>query len=129
MLHDVGKLVLVTRLPEQALAIAAAAAETGRPWHELEEEVLGVTHAEIGAYLLGLWGLPQQTVEALAFHHTPERLSRTAFDVLSAVYVADVLIDEEMVAQNLGGAELSGPLDDEYLATLGVADQVRRGAP
>ena len=73
---------------------------------------------------LGLWGLPQQTVEALAFHHTPERLPRTTFDVLSAVYVADVLIDEQAVALNLAGAELSGPLDEAYLATLGVADQV-----
>jgi HD-like signal output (HDOD) protein len=124
MLHDVGKLVLVTRLPEQAAAIATAAAATGRPWHVLEEEVLGVSHAEIGAYLLGLWGLPQQTVEALAFHHTPARLPRTGFDVLPAVYVADVLIDEQAAALDLGGAELSGPLDEEYLATLGVAAQL-----
>ncbi|HZR99600.1 MAG TPA: response regulator [Chloroflexota bacterium] len=124
MLHDVGKLVLVTRLPEQAAAIAAGAAQTGRPWHVMEEEVLGVTHAEIGAYLLGLWGLPQQTVEALAYHHTPARLPRNEFDVLAAVYVADVLIDEQTVAQGLGAAELSGPLDEEFLGALGVAEQV-----
>jgi HD-like signal output (HDOD) protein len=124
MLHDVGKLVLVTRLPEQAAAIAGSAQETARPWHVLEEEVIGVTHAEIGAYLLGLWGLPQQTVEALAYHHDPTRLPESEFDVLAAVYVADVLIDEQMVARELGGAELSGPLDEEYLASLGVADQV-----
>jgi HD-like signal output (HDOD) protein len=124
MLHDVGKLIVVTRLTEQAVAIAELAAQTGQPWHLLEEEVLGVTHAEIGAYLLGLWGLPRQTVEAVACHHAPTRLPHAEFDLLTAVYVADVLIDEQTVAREDAGAERSGPLDDEYLATLGVADQV-----
>jgi putative nucleotidyltransferase with HDIG domain len=124
MLHDVGKLIVVTRLTDQAVAVADLAAQSGRPWHMLEEEVLGVTHAEIGAYLLGLWGLPQQTVEAVACHHAPTRLPHAEFDVLSAVYVADVLVDEQAVALGAGDAELSGPLDDEYLATLGVADEV-----
>ncbi len=130
MLHDVGKLILVTRLPEQAAAIAAAAQATGQPWHALEEDRLGVTHAEIGAYLLGLWGLPQQTVEAVAHHHAPTRLPRRGLDVLAAVYLADVLIDEQAAASGLGAAESGGagrgapPLDEDFLAALGIVDQV-----
>jgi putative nucleotidyltransferase with HDIG domain len=124
VLHDVGKLILVTRLPEQAAAIAAAAQETGRPWHLVEEEVLGVTHAEIGAYLLGLWGLPQQTVEAVAYHHSPTRVPPHGFDVLAAVYVADALIDQATETSGCGTPEHSGPLDEEYLASLGVADEI-----
>ena len=33
-----------------------------------------VSHAEIGAYLLEQWGLTYPVVEAVAYHHTPERI-------------------------------------------------------
>ena len=44
--------------------------------------MLGVTHAEIGAYLLGIWGLPYSIVEAVAHHHTPRRVGLGGLDVL-----------------------------------------------
>jgi HD-like signal output (HDOD) protein len=50
-----------------------------------------VSHALVGAYLLSLWGLPSSVVEAVAFHHTPERLAGTMFDAAIAVHVADAL--------------------------------------
>ena len=57
-LKDIGALVLMSRLPEQFRRIVELARASGRPIWEVETEVLGVTHAEIGAYLLGIWGLP-----------------------------------------------------------------------
>ena len=53
--------------------------------------MFGVSHAEIGAYLLGLWGLPPAIVEAVAHHHHPERASDDQRPAAAALYLADYL--------------------------------------
>ena len=75
LLHDVGKLVLAEATPEHfARAIAGAQSEK-RPLFEVEEELTGVSHAEVGAYLLSMWGIPYVIVEAVAHHHHLERVA------------------------------------------------------
>jgi HD-like signal output (HDOD) protein len=89
ILHNIGKIVLAIGLPGHFAEVMAISAETGRPNHIVEQEVLGLTHAEVGAYLLGLWGLPLSIVEAVAYHHCPELISPT--DTLLALHAADAL--------------------------------------
>ena len=60
----------------------------------MEEREYGFTHAEIGAYLLGLWGLPYILVEAIALHHGPSRVPHENFDAALAVYAANLLAHE-----------------------------------
>ena len=68
-------------------------------------------HTEAGAYLLGLWGLPMPIVEAVAFHRQPQRSSLRSFWVPGAVHVAGALASNE-------------PVDEGYLKSLGVLDQL-----
>jgi len=63
---------------------------------ELEAEILGVTHAEVGAYLLSLWGLPYPIVEAVAYHHNPAAAIERTFDIPSAVSVSEALVNEAL---------------------------------
>jgi HD-like signal output (HDOD) protein/CheY-like chemotaxis protein len=70
LLQDVGQLVLAAKRPEPFKAMLARADRDGVPLHVLEQEQ-GWTHAHVGAYLLGLWGLPPAVVEAVARHHDP----------------------------------------------------------
>jgi HD-like signal output (HDOD) protein len=42
-------------------------------FREAELLVLGITHSELGACLLGTWGLPLPILEAIAWHHEPQR--------------------------------------------------------
>jgi len=91
LLHDVGKLVLADRAPDQFGQAQKIARAEGRPSHQVEEEMFGVSHAEIGAYLLGLWGLPPAIVEAVAHHHHPERASDDQRPAAAALYLADYL--------------------------------------
>lgn len=72
LLHDVGKLVLNAHCAEEYAAILRRVREQNRCVAEVEAEMLGLTHAQVGAYLLGLWGLPQEVVRAVARHHEPE---------------------------------------------------------
>ena len=93
MLHDVGKLVLALGAPEQLEAALAKADSASVPFHVAEQELFGVTHAEVGAYLLGLWGLPPAVVEAVARHHCPSNLAPRGLDVVTAVHVASTLVE------------------------------------
>ncbi len=91
LLHDVGKLLLVATLPVVSMRINERARRDARPTVELEREELGVTHAELGAYLLGLWGLPDAIVEATAWHHYPPSAAPVGHSALSFVVAANVL--------------------------------------
>ncbi len=120
MLHDVGKLVLATRLGEPFQKILRAGAGIERPFHKVEEEILGVSHAEIGAYLLGLWGMSYPVVEAVAYHHHPGRVEgQSEFGVLGATHVSDFLVREH--DESLSDAV---ELDEQFLQALGVAEKL-----
>lgn len=71
MLHDIGKLVLAQNLPQECAEVAAEAKAGKRPPVEIEQARFGASHAELGAYLLGLWGIGEAVVEAIARHHQP----------------------------------------------------------
>jgi putative nucleotidyltransferase with HDIG domain len=68
LLHDVGKLVLMQKLPEPYSAVREAAMADGR-WCAHEKEALGFTHVDVGVAVLELWNLPRELVEAVALHH------------------------------------------------------------
>jgi putative nucleotidyltransferase with HDIG domain len=70
MLHDIGKLALATVLGDRYLAIEDTHAG-GVERSQAELAAFGATHAEVGGYLLQLWGLPYQLVDAVARHHDP----------------------------------------------------------
>jgi HD-like signal output (HDOD) protein len=120
LLQDIGSLFLASSMPDKFYSILARANERGCRQFEAEEELLGTTHAEIGAYLLGLWGIPNLAVEAVAHHHHPTRIPHTTFDCTVAVYVADLLADElEDHPQGSMGVEIAES-DRTCLEALGV---------
>ncbi len=91
MMHDIGKIILAVNLRDRyASAIELALAEVIPLW-QAEQQVFSTTHAEIGAHLLGLWGLPHPIVEAVAFHHRPNDSGNALFSPLTAVHIANVL--------------------------------------
>ena len=119
LLHDIGKLVLVQSFPEQYREITKIAEQAKIPLWQLEMEVLGASHADVGAYLLGIWGLTDSIVEAVAYHHAPHQCVAHAFSPLTAVHAADVFEGEQTPKQ---GFQLS--LDEAYLQRLGLADRI-----
>jgi HD-like signal output (HDOD) protein len=68
LMHDVGKLVLYHQLPGVSLRVLQAV-QAGRAQDEVEHELLGFTHAEIGALLLERWNLPASLTMPVRFHH------------------------------------------------------------
>lgn len=91
LLHDVGKLLLARRYGADYgdMLVTSGPAEEGLD--ELEHARFGLTHAQAGAYVLGVWGLPDTVVEAVAFHHRPLEVERLDLDVVSLVHLADAI--------------------------------------
>lgn len=117
LLHDAGKLVLAVNYPERYEAMLDAAATGTMTPLEAERAQFGTTHAEVGAYLFGLWGLPDPIVEAVAFHHRPADCAATTFTPLAAVHVADALEHQRRGATEPGAVSR---LDTAYLTRLGL---------
>jgi len=92
MLHDIGQLILATGVPDEYRQARALARENNISLREAEISVLGCGHGEIGAYLMGLWGLPDGIVEAIAYHHNPETCPTNVVTPLVAVHAANALI-------------------------------------
>lgn len=97
LLHDIGRLLLAVRAPQRFEEVVDTARREGLPMLEAERAVLGVDHAELGGYLLGVWGLPPAIVSAVRHHHNPlAEADRRGFAVF--VHLADGLVREAELA-------------------------------
>jgi HD-like signal output (HDOD) protein len=121
LLHDSGKLVLASNVPDQYAQALTLGRRKNVSELEAEQEIFGTTHAEVGGYLLGLWGLPDSIVGAVAFHHCPSKWLGQVFSPLTAVHVANVLEREH--SDRGTGTELP-PIDYNYLSKLGLAGRL-----
>jgi len=112
ILHDVGKVVYATRSKASHGAIA---------YHDDDLAQMQAHHAEVGAYLLGLWGFPNTIVEAVAFHHAPSRGSCDGLSVAGLVHIADRLVHQHdapgAIPNDLG-------IEPGFLEKLNLPDHV-----
>ena len=121
LLHDLGQLVLALGIPEQLAAIFARARDTGEAQSDIERSVLGVNHAEVGAYLLQIWGVPDPVVAAVRAHHDPAQALENARELAAAIHVADALLDDAC-----GPARGRARIRFEQLDAIGLGDRARR---
>jgi len=121
MMHDLGSLIMAVNLPGSCQLIMDEVRRTNLPRWQVEQQQIGVTHAGIGAFLLGLWGLPAPVVEIIANHHTPGNYhGGDGLFALTAVHVADFLVN----TREHGKTESNLSLDEPYLDQLGLIDRL-----
>ena len=118
LLHDVGKLILMKTLdiyPQIQLV------SLGKIAIESEYRALNTSHAEVGAYLLGSWGLPSPIINSIAFHHRPGmHLSETP-DVLTSLHIANGIAN---LCLSKIKKDYDSYLDMEYIHTFGLEDRL-----
>jgi putative nucleotidyltransferase with HDIG domain len=119
LLHDVGKLILAANVPDEYHEVLQRASAARINDWQGEFMNFEVTHAEIGAYLIGLWGLSDALVEAIAFHHRPAGSGSVQFGPLTAVHIADAL---EHHRRTEGGRYAARDLDVDYLVSAGLGE-------
>jgi putative nucleotidyltransferase with HDIG domain len=124
MFHDLGKLILVTNFPESYQKVLTEATKTRQNLWDLECEMFGTGHAEIGAYLMGLWGLEYPVIEAIAFHHRPGKSLSNSTGLLTAVHFSDAF-DRLKNGTDVLNSEMGlRQLDRGYLDNLGIAGRI-----
>jgi HD-like signal output (HDOD) protein len=121
MLHDAGRLILAANFPGQYAGAYARACSNRWEMQEAELQAFGATHADVGGYLFGLWGLPVPLVEAIALHHKPAQAPGRSFSPLTAVHVADAFVTSSWDKQE---GIAPSQVDTAYLAELGLAERV-----
>ncbi len=101
LLHDMGKLILGPFVQEERRKINRITAN-GVPLDVAEHMVLGTDHAEIGALLLARWSLPDDIVNAVRWHHNPERNkhSTTKSDM---TYLSNLICQPQADGDSAGG--------------------------
>ena len=121
LLHAIGEIVLAVNKPEKFAEVQKLVNEGNMARIDAEREVFQTTNAEVGAYLVGLWGLPHQVVEAIAFHNSPSDFQTDTFSPLTAVHVANGLYN------NKSTLDLTHPenlFDVPYLQHLGLMEKL-----
>ncbi|NJO56381.1 MAG: HDOD domain-containing protein, partial [Rhodospirillales bacterium] len=113
LLHDVGKLVLISGVPHGWEEALETAAREDLPLWQAERNRLGACHAEAGAALLSMWGLSDEIVEAVAFHHEPDHCGSLSFTPLTAVHAANLLARKQAAAE-----------ESSYFESVGVRDRM-----
>lgn len=117
ILHDLGMIILASNLPDRYEEVLARQKCEGSLRTATEMNLLSSTHAEIGAYLLGLWGLPDGIVKAVALHHRPGDCPEKKNDLLCLIHVANH-IAHSLVTVHAGF--LGSELDEPYLREVGA---------
>jgi len=123
LLHNAGTLALASTMPEAFCGVLDEMQAKNCTQAEAEESRLGISHAEIGAYLLGLWGINSVAVEAIAHHHHPSRVMHAGLDCSLAVYLSDLLAHEMDIHPDGFNGQYLSETDRAELEAVGLMDQ------
>ena len=118
LMHDLGKLILMKNRPEEYSAVIERSLAESVPMREAETQQFGTSHEAIGAYLLGIWGLPDELIAAVGFHHCPTDAGIEGFGPLTAVHLANALDHSDEAVFS------SDQIDETYLQQTGLADRL-----
>lgn len=119
LLHSVGILVLASQMSDEWSRIVVAARAERRSLADMERLVLGVTHGEVAAALLSLWGLPHDVIEGVAHQVDPSPVAGFGGRLVTVTHVASRLAGE-ICPPYLEGI-VDSPIDHAYLLADGSA--------
>lgn len=123
LLHNFGVLLLGHLFPEDfRLLNEGLAQEPGRALTVLEDELLGVSHVELGAWLMQSWNMPDELTSAIRHHHDEE------YTGAYAIYPNLVLLANRLLAARQIGDEHVDDLPGDLLARLGLTEAEARAA-
>jgi len=110
ILHDIGVLILDNYFLDIYKKVYDITVNKRVDLHKVEERVLGITHAEVGAFMLKKWRLPEQVTDIIQFHHKPHLSTVVATDT-KLVYLADFIVNNRGYSTGTEGF-LRGFYDD-----------------
>ncbi len=124
LLHDIGQLIILNKLPEMSRETQLRANDGAVPLHEAEQEVMGFDHAKVGGELLRDWRLPETIIDATEFHHEPSKAELSPLGA-SIVHIADVIaVNVEMDENSKEEDYIVAKADPVAIAVTGVTELI-----
>ena len=128
LLHACGKLILSANFPSKYVEVNKMVEEDGLPLLDAEVKIFGAHHGQVGAFILGLWGLAGPIVEAVHWYRNPSNSIPVDFQPLTSVHVASSLIfesgDEEEDLSSDSGLFNNAELDKDYLEKISLLNRL-----
>ena len=123
LLHDLGRLLIATTLPDEYTRIMEMYGETGQVLCECEQHVIGIDHAEVSALALVSWNLPRPIRTAVRFHHAPDedttQVENGETRLSAAMAAANQYINHLGISVSPKSQERDAPLPNAFLAMMG----------
>jgi len=123
VLHDIGKLILVSKLETFYSEAILLARKDNISLRQAEKKIFKATHCDMGAYLIGLWGFPSDIVEAIGFHHQLGEYPADTFTPALAVHIANVLYYRFHKEEVVGAMP---EFNEEYIDKIGLREKLNK---
>jgi len=120
LLHDIGSLIIYSELPKKAVEVIEHSSKTGEHLYDVESQIIGFNHAEMGGALFKDWKLPKKVVDGVRFHHTPLQ-SKEFPEFCAHMHIAEVAACRTNFGRREEPQEL--PFAPGILETVGVSDK------
>ncbi|HUH66416.1 MAG TPA: HDOD domain-containing protein [Syntrophales bacterium] len=117
IIHDVGRLVIYKKAPDTAQAMILRCQDRGELLYDVEKEMLGFNHAELGRKLMQFWNLPPSLEEVVACHHMPQEARRYPIEA-SVVHIADILVHAIQLGNS--GEHFVPRIDEKAWQMIGI---------
>lgn len=118
LLHDIGKVALKMKLPEEYKQALLISEREEKLIKESEGEIFTITHAEVGGWLTEKWYFPKTLTEPIAYHHRPI-LSKQVPQRTAIVHLADILVRARGIG--FGGDNLVPPVNAKVWEELSLS--------
>ncbi len=123
LIHGCGKLALASKFPDEYKLVIENAKKNKTFLFTEENNIFGVSHAVVGAFLMGTWGLPLKIIESLLYYHNPSSSSDEHFDVTAAVHIAHNISKERKQKTNICYENM---YDMKFIKKLGLEEKLEK---
>jgi len=122
LLHEAGRYILVDNFPDQFAAACRSARQAKSPLSPCLLETFQATPTQLTAYLMELWGMPDEVITALSLQDNPQQEQGGAFSLTSALYIADHIAARKVPPDDF----VLEPWNTDYLLARGCKDDIAR---
>jgi HD-like signal output (HDOD) protein len=120
LLHDLGIPIIYKYFNKEYKEITDAVNNSNMTYLEAEEKYLGITHQDIGRFLVDRWNLPVSIADVISFHHNPS-LAENNRELIALVHLADFMTKQLKIGEF--NWDDGGELDKEVIEILRLGDE------
>jgi putative nucleotidyltransferase with HDIG domain len=120
LLHDIGKIVFCLYFPDEYGEVLKKMPNEQTPLYKIENECLGMDHAEMAYLLMKQWNFPANLIQPVRYHHNPSVCPKEQVDMAMIVNLANFICHQSGIGQS-GNNNIE--TDDKVLRELGLSDE------